>query len=110
MGRRWGGSRKRRSRKRNTDSESDKPSEESGARLIIVSLLEAIRSHPGRKSESLFTDFTPQVCATCPVVRARENDGRCPIVCRLSDSERTLGANVSAPGGGGVLLVGGRRL
>lgn len=94
-----GGSRRRRSRKRNTDSESDKPGEESSARLIIVSLLEAIRFHSGRKSQSLFSDFTPQVCATCPVVRARESDGRCPVVCRLLDSEPTF----PFPGG-----VGGR--
>lgn len=103
----WGGgSRRRRSRKRNTDSESDKTGEESSARLIIVWLLGAICVRSGRKSESLFTDFTPQVCATRPVVRARENDGRCPIVCRLLDSERTLGANGSPPlpgvVGGGV--------
>lgn len=102
-----GGSRRRRSRKRNTDSESDKTGEESSARLIIVWLLGAICVRSGRKSESLFTDFTPQVCATRPVVRARENDGRCPIVCRLLDSERTLGANGSPALPGVVVVVGG---
>lgn len=103
---RGGGAQRTKSRKQNTDSESDKTVEESGVRLIIAWLLGAICVRSGRKSESLFTDFTPQVCTTRPVVRARENDGRCRVVCRLLDSERTLGANGSPPLPG-VVVVGG---
>lgn len=42
----------------------------------------------------MFTDFTIQVCSTCPVLRARENDGRCLIVCRLERGGWTLEVDI----------------
>lgn len=42
--------------------------------LIIVGAL--IFFYGGR----MFTDFTTQVCATCPVLWVTDNDGRCLIV------------------------------
>lgn len=45
--------------------------------------------HPFRKEE-LLTDFIIQECVTCPVVHARENDGRCLIVYRLDRREKNV--------------------
>lgn len=35
-----------------------------------------------QEGRALFTDLTVQVCMSCPVVHARENHGKCLIVCR----------------------------